>query len=81
MFDMREVIDGKLPLTLNPIYYEDSDTLEIYFIEHAELFCNVFVNNMKTDIEDIEVEQDNLGRNTCIVFHNAKKKKNSKTNI
>ena len=35
MFDVREVIDGKLPLTLNPIYYEDLDTLKIYFVDYT----------------------------------------------
>ncbi|PKC02404.1 hypothetical protein RhiirA5_37171 [Rhizophagus irregularis] len=33
MFDVREEVDGKPPLMLNSIYYRDSDTLKVYFID------------------------------------------------
>jgi hypothetical protein len=38
LFDVREVIEGKLPfITLNPIYYKDSDTMKIYFVDSISL--------------------------------------------
>lgn len=74
MFDSRETIDGKLPLTLNRIYYEDLDTLKVYFTDHILLASTLPNGSVKTDIEDIEVERDNTGRIVCILFRNAKKK-------
>ena len=71
MFDVREEVDGKPPLTLNPIYYGDSDTLKIYFVDFipfASIVCK------KTDIEDIEIEVDGTGRIVCILFRNANKR-------
>jgi uncharacterized protein YuzE len=68
MFDSREVIDGKPPLTLTPIYYEESDTLKIYFVDHMPPISAL---REETDIEDIKVERDNMGRIICILFCNA----------
>jgi uncharacterized protein YuzE len=67
-FDVREEVDGKPPLTLNSIYYRDSDTLKVCFIDFippASTVCK------KTDIEDIEMEVDGTGRMVCILFRNA----------
>ncbi|RIA98421.1 hypothetical protein C1645_812667 [Glomus cerebriforme] len=74
MFDTKKTIDGKLPLTLNHIYYEDSDILKIYFTNYILLMSTLQNNSVKTDIEDIEVERDNMGRIVCILFYNAKNK-------
>jgi uncharacterized protein YuzE len=74
MFDVREVVDGKPPLTLNPIYYRDSDTLIIYFVDLVPSTSTLRNGSVKTDIEDIEVERDNTGRIVCILFHNAKRR-------
>ncbi|POG58372.1 uncharacterized protein OCT59_021832 [Rhizophagus irregularis] len=71
MFDVREEVDGKPPLMLNSIYYRDSDTLKVYFIDFipsASTVCK------KTDIEDIEIEVDDTGRIVCILFCNANEK-------
>ncbi|RGB22258.1 hypothetical protein C1646_68261 [Rhizophagus diaphanus] len=71
MFDLREELDGKPPLTLNSIYYRNSDTLKVYFIDFipsASTVCK------KTDIEDIEIEVDGTGRIFCILFRNANKR-------
>ncbi|PKK70315.1 hypothetical protein RhiirC2_850017 [Rhizophagus irregularis] len=71
LFDVREVIEGKLPLTLNLIYYEDSDTLKIYFVDPIS-FTNILRNNsVKTDIEGIEVERDRNVNKTSLIL-NAK---------
>ena len=72
MFDIREVIDGKPPLTLNPIYCEDSDTLKIYFVDDIPSTSTLQNNSVKTEIEDIKVKRDNTGRIICILFCNAK---------
>jgi hypothetical protein len=68
MFDVREEVDRKPHLTLNPIYYGDSNTLKFYFVDFipsASTLCK------KTDIEDIEVEVDGTVRIVCILFRNA----------
>src|SRR5581483_2049976 len=62
MFDIREVIDGKPPLTLNLIYCEDSDTLKIYFVDDMPSTSTLRNNSVETEIEDIKVERDNTGR-------------------
>jgi uncharacterized protein YuzE len=74
MFDVREVIDGKPPFTLNPIYDEDLDTLEIYFVDYTFTQSTLRNNPMKTDIEDIEVELGNTGQIIRILFRNAKER-------
>jgi len=71
MFDTRETIDGKPPLTINSIYYEDSDILKIYFVDQPPTNT---LQDMETDIEDIKVERNNTDRITCISFHNAEKR-------
>ncbi|CAB4444630.1 unnamed protein product [Rhizophagus irregularis] len=58
MFDVREIIDGKpldgkLPLTLNPIYlfyYEDSDTLKIYFVDYMSPTSILQNNYVETEL-------------------------------
>jgi uncharacterized protein YuzE len=74
MFDVREVVDRKPPLTLSPIYNRDSDTLKIYFVDHVLSTSTLRNGFVKTDIEDIEVERDNTGRIICILFRNAKRR-------
>lgn len=71
MFNTRETIDGKPPLTINSIYYEDSDILKIYFVDQPPTNT---LQDMETDIEDIKVKWDNTDRITCISFHNAEKR-------
>ncbi|GBC37195.1 hypothetical protein RhiirA1_420164 [Rhizophagus irregularis] len=50
MFDVREIIDGKPPLTLNPIYYEDSDTLKIYFVDYMSPTSTLQNNYVETKL-------------------------------
>jgi hypothetical protein len=73
MFDVRKIINGKPPLTLNPIYYKDSGTLKIYFIGQPPT-TTLQNNSVVTDIKDIKVERDNTGRIICILFCNAEKR-------
>ncbi|CAB4487742.1 unnamed protein product [Rhizophagus irregularis] len=50
MFDVREEVDGKPPLMLNSIYYRDSDTLKVYFID--------FIPSASTKIAKLITEEE-----------------------
>src|SRR6266498_2922386 len=64
MFTADGILDVKF---LNPIYYEDSDTLKINFINVNPLPTKI----QKTEIDDIEVEIDSAEKIRSLLFHNA----------
>src|ERR1043165_5706800 len=67
IFDTREVLDGKPPLTLNPVYDEVSDILQVDFVYSVPP-----TKFMKTISESIEVGIDNAGKIVSLLFFKAK---------
>ncbi|GBB88557.1 hypothetical protein RclHR1_01510008 [Rhizophagus clarus] len=67
MFTVDGVLNAKF---LNSIYYDETDTLKINFINVNPLPTKI----QKTDIDGVEIEMDTAGKITGLLFHDARNK-------
>jgi hypothetical protein len=66
VFTVDGVLNAKF---IKQIYYEDSDTLKINFVNVNPLPTKI----QKTTIDDIEIETDSAEKISSLLFHNARK--------